>query len=700
MTIEDRITALLADAPQGLRKGQIRRALIDGDDFDNEAFKEAFATMPRDGTILRGRGGVYQLPQHSKLVAGTLSVNPRGFGFVKPDADPDELGDIFIPPKDIGTALSGDRVLVSVEQKNDPRGRAGSVAKVLQERRREVAGTFAMDQGFPYFRPMHRDMPELVPLLAPEDNEASEFPPADGAWMVGRILPRDSSRQPLEAEFVTLINDDDTLSADLDAVVAEFDLPERYCPEDERRASQLKPREIDREDCSRLPVVTIDPEDAKDFDDGISIENGGERGAVVVGVHIADVAAYAAPGSELDIEARKRGFTAYLPGRTLPMLPRPLAADLCSLREGQPRNAHSVFLTIDEASGEVRDFRRVRSRIQVAKRLAFTEVQQLIEQGELPSDCPRAIGKNLNRLVQLARRMRKRRSRKETFLRIHAPDVRVRCAEDPPRILGLERQQQTEANQLVEEYMLAANSAVGCELRNRGIPGVYRIHPEPKARDLESFRDWLNESLSIKVDKLKSREGMNQFLEKHEGTPLGTAIGSAFLRSLQRASYAPEPALHFGLGKECYAHFTSPIRRYSDLLVHQQLWAADQNEELRSKEELAEFAETISERERQTDEAVFAAQDRLKLRYLEERAAEGDDPAMEGVVMRVSAERSTVFLPSVGIFGMLPHNSHQHGRRSGRRNSPPRCGEVVYVEPTETDVVRNELELRRVRLRT
>lgn len=698
MSLKERIVAELKDHPKGIRKGTLRRHLIEEKEFDNEEFKDAFEELNHSGTVFKRKGGLYVLSENTDTVPGTLTVTSRGFGFVRPDHDPDGQGDIFIPQKGLHTALSRDHVLVAIDDRDDPRGASGHIVKVLEARRREVVGTFTMLEGFSYVRPMHRDMPEYIPLVCPDQTE-EEWPPEDGSWILVELLPRQSSRDPLEAQFLRTINADDTLSADLDAIVVEFDLPAPYTRKQEKEAEHLEPRQIEREDCTGITIMTIDPVDAKDFDDGISIQPGPDKGTVTVGVHIADVAAYIAPGDPLDEEARSRGFTAYLPGRTLPMLPHPLAAELCSLRENQDRQAHSVFLDINEKTGEVLRARRTRSMVRVAKRLSFDEVQHFIETEE-NADWPKAVRQGLLRLVRLATQMRMRRAETEKFLLIDAADVRVRCTENPPRILGLEKQEQNEAHALVEEYMLAANSAVAEELQRRKIPGLYRVHPEPNGKDLEEFRTWLSDSLSLKAGSLSSREDMNRFLDGHRGSAVGTAIGAAFLRTMQRASYAAEPALHFGLGKTLYSHFTSPIRRYSDTLVHQQLWEADTGGTLRSVDECEEVAALVTELESKVDEACFAAQDRLKLRYLEERDEAGENMMLEGVVTRVFAERSMLYVPDLGLNGVLPHGGgHARKVRARKAPAPPRPGDVIYVEPDTTDLVRNELQFRRVRMR-
>ncbi len=703
--LEDKILELLREPTTGLRASEIRRHLNLSSSAEIRQCRTKLRELCDSGKLVKRRGGRYWRTQASNLASGKLSVNPRGFGFVSRDDAPDQP-DIFIPPKGMHMAMSGDRVQVSLTDVDDERGPSGIIVQVLETGQDEITGVYLNLFGKGYLSPMRRDFPESIPVAEVSLPEGQEI--ADGDWVAARVLPRSHPGERLEVCVCRRIGKADSVAGDLDAIVNEFNLLPPYSSEEKRQAGQTIPREIGREDLQALPIVTVDPEDAKDFDDALSFQWDGQSDTVTVGIHIADVAAYIAPDSPLDLKARERGFTAYLPGRTLPMLPKPLAAELCSLREDQPRRAHSVFLTVSRSSGEVIGQRRVHSLIRVCKRLSFNQVEDFLQERPIPP-WPPEVHDTLAGLRDTYRVMRQTRAAREEFMELESNDVRVMCAEDPPRIVGLKRSEPNESHALVEEFMLAANSAVAKELAQRRIPGVYRIHDQPRPADIDEFRRWLKDSLSIKLGSMRDRAGMNRFLEKIAKTPFRDIAASAFLRTLQRAVYAAGPGEHFGLGKSLYCHFTSPIRRYSDLLVHQQLWAADAGEPFRTPSQCGDLAKACTELEANNDSAYFAAVDRLKLRYIGQQAEANEAVYYEGIVASRQKDRLSVFIPELGLYGSIPTRSTRRPPRMPARRReqhkamhPPlnyRCGEIIFVEVEKADTVKGLLELRPMRVR-
>ncbi len=626
-------------------------------------------------------------------VEGIISVHPRGFGFVSTDQEKD----VFIPPPHVNTALSADRVQVRIESE-DERGPVGKVEKIIERGHTEIIGVLAIDihTDEPAIRPLRRDLPEFIPLdLTPPVKEKGQKQgktisqkPEEGDWIaVQLVFPRKSS-QELRAGFLRVIAKPGTIAADLDAIVAEFGLLPPYSMSENRRAAAVKPVSIERERIEPSAViVTIDPEDAKDFDDAVSLHPGPTAETMVAGVHIADVAAYIEPGSELDQAAAQRGFTAYLPGRTLHMLPPALAAEQCSLSEGVENLAHSVFLTIDCNTGEVLDSRRCHSRLTVTKRLSFEQVQALID-GESPTAIPENVASAVLSLHHLAATMRRHRAKSEQFLQLETREVRIVCDESAARITGLKRMTASAADHLVEEFMLAANVATAEELRRRELGALYRIHPEPKPVDIEEFVKWTREiGLGRSTGRLDSRKSVNNFLSRIKQRHDAEIVTSMFLRTLSRATYSAAPGLHYGLGKESYCHFTSPIRRYSDLLVHQQLWAADQGKNGRSHEECTRTAKLCTNLEKNNDDANFAALDRLKIRYIQELRMQGERLIYEGIVSRITGEGLLVFLPDLGIFGTMPKKAVPR-KSSGK---VWKSGNLVYVKVHKANPVRGQL---------
>ena len=703
--LKQRIIVLLKErGADGMRRCDLRRRLGVAARAELVNFRETFRELQADGTIIKKRRSRYILAESAALVSGVLVVNPRGFGFVTPA----EGGvDIFIPPKGLDTAISGDRVLVAVSDEADERGPSGVVRKIVARAHSELTGRLTENDGCPCVRPLRRSLPDSVRVegMSAEGEAASAQP---GDWVVVRLLPQACARDPLRAEFVRRLTTGSTVSDDLDAVAHEYGLAPPYDGEQISAAARLCPRPMQRESLEHETVITIDPEDAKDFDDALSIHAGGREDTTVVGVHIADVAAYVPPGSELDACARTRAFTAYLPGRTLPMLPEPLASNMCSLVEGEKRLTHSVFLEISRSSGEVLAVRRSRTLIRVSRRLSFTEVQTFIE-GETDNGWPVEVSHAVAAMQHLATAMRRRRSAREVFLDLAHPEIRVLCEGTPPRVAGMISVDQTEAHALVEEFMLAANSAVAGQLETLRIPALFRIHGDPKPSAIGEFKRWASKVPKLRVKDLGDRGAINRFLAAIRDRAVRELVGNALLSAMERAAYAAVSGTHYGLGKSCYCHFTSPIRRYPDLLVHQQLLAHELGEPARGRAECEDIAAQTSAAERNSDEAYYAAVDRLKLRYLRDLAAAGQALFYEGIVARIAADGLAAYVPELGMYGLVPRNllGHDHfvrsrdfsmlkGRRSGKTY---KCGDVIYVQIRRADTVKGVLHLQPVQTR-
>jgi ribonuclease R len=577
------------------------------------------------------------------------------------------------------------------------------VRKVIERGYEFVTGRLVLlDEGLGV-RPLRRGLPDAVPLTTAEPELAGAAEPGD--WVVVRLLPPGNDRAAVAAEFVRRVAGGSSLAGDLDAIVSEYGLKPPYTAVETAAAAAALPCDVPRQDGEAMTVVTIDPEDAKDFDDGLSLESGPSLDTVIVGVHIADVAAYVGRGSALDTAARERSFTAYLPGRTLPMLPRPLASDQCSLIAGEPRLAHSVFLEISAAESRVLRTWRARTRIRVTRRLSFDQVLRFLE-GGAADGWPDAVKRTVRELARLADGLRARRAREEEFLDLALPDVRVRCEGDPPRVVGIERIEANAAHALVEEFMLAANVAVAQELIVQRIPGLFRVHGAPKAHDLVDFRDWARRTLGDKPGDLGHRGTANRFLRRLAATPLRDVVLGAFLCSQQRAVYSATAGLHYGLGKHGYCHFTSPIRRYPDLVVHQQLLAHDLGLLPRDEAECRDLAAHCSTAEVNNDAAHYAAVDRLKLRYVRELAETCADLRYEGIVSRVVADGLVVYVPELGMYGRMARGglggetvrsrADRGVLRGVRSGKTYKCGDVIYAQVRRADVVKGTLQLQPV----
>ena len=633
-----------------------------------------------------------------ELAEGIFCAAAGGFGFVeRPGGE-----NIFIPAPKVGRAVTGDRVSVRI---TDPAGRknlgpAGEIAAVLARGRKYVTGELLPGRTI---RPLDEHFNGKIHVAG------SVRGIRVGDWVRVRLLDSGPKfTESLRGEIVDRIGETGSIAADLQAVVAEFGLPDPYSEADDQAALKLKPRPIVRENLQKLFTITVDPEDAMDFDDAVSLSEGAQPGTVELGVHIADVAAWVAAGKKFDRKAAERGFSAYLPGRFLPMLPPALTSRI-SLRAGVESPAHSVLFTIRENTGRILSVRRIHSLIEVDLRLNYDELQDFIEHPRrLPDGWTAPQRDRIARLVRLVRRMHARRMEQEHPLQIDTCEVRVLCDSASMTLTGLKKNCSREAEQLVEECMLAANSAVANELIERRVPGIYRVHAPPQDAKLDDFSRTLQADFRLASGDLSERAVCERFLENLPDDPRKPVILSNFLRSLPRAVYAAEPAFHYGLGKYRYAHFSSPIRRYTDLLVHRQLWALDTGGKLMPKDFLAEQAQRCSGLEERNDNAYFAACDRLKLHYLHQQ----DDPSREfpavyeAVIARLMPAGVLCNIDELGMFGFIPAErllrsgvqfNHKSRRfRAGRGHAMYKCGDIVYVVLDSLDFVRGRAVFRPV----
>lgn len=625
-------------------------------------------------------------------LTGMLTVTHSGYGFVKPDDGEKFPLDAFIPPQNLRQALDGDHVLIAISPGENGKGPVGEVLEVLTPGRKTFVGEVLAGR---VVRPLDKSLPEELPIAGGLKGSKR------GDWVKLKLL-RGDREDGHAVRIDSTIGPAGSVKGDLDAVCAEFELPPPYTQEEDAAAAQVVPRSIEREDFRKKFTVTIDPEDAKDFDDALSIAPGKTRSLLEVGVHIADVAAWVTPKSPLDKGAYLRSFTAYLPGRTLPMLPKSLTA-LISLHENADCPAHSVIFQIERATGKIVEYRRCHTLVRIAKRLDYGTVQRFIDAGEAPADWSAPFRSKMKMLTQITQKMRQIRLKEDRFLDLALPEIRVLCDENADKVSGVAAKIQRESEFVVEECMLAANSAIGQELRKIGVAGLYRIHQEPEPDKLDEFMGLMADHFALSTGDLSHRENCLKFIASLPEGPRKPLILNMFLRALPRAMYAEKPALHYGLGKINYCHFTSPIRRYPDLVVHQQLWNYDLKQRTRPASGMAVLAEQLSAREENNDNAYFAASDRLKLRYLAEQMERTGENFYEGIIAKITNNGFLAEIPEVGIYGFIPKENlpYNASRRGGkmidtRNRQSYKVGDFVYLRLSMIDTARGSAEFKPV----
>ncbi len=579
-TIREKIAALLRAPDYRPRdRDEIAQALhAKGRDRVN--VRTTLRELERAGEIVRIRKNRYVLPAEADLVTGKLSIHQAGFGFLVPEKSGEP--DIFVAAENTGTAMNGDRVVVRISR-DIPQRRAkvragpalrqrseGRVIRILERARDTIVGTLQQSKNFYYVVP---DDPRLVHNVYVQVPPREKLPkaPASGDKVVVRLEDWQSRHVNPEGEIVEVLGAANAPGIDMLSIIRKYGLPTEFpknvIDEANRIPKSVEQRMIEgREDLRNKFIATIDPDDARDFDDAIDVEKIDNDGGWRLGVHIADVSAYVTPGNALDREARRRGNSVYLPDRVIPMLPERLSNGVCSLNPGVDRLTFSVFIEFDK-SGRAKNARFARTVIRSAKRLTYKEAYAILK-----SKPDSELSQRLHTAWELASLLRRNRF-EHGSLDLDFPEVKV-YVDANGKPTRLDRVENDESHQLIEEFMLAANEAVARELRHRSIPTIYRVHEDPDPEKLGEYREFIL-SFGYKVGDLSHRKEIQRFLASIRGEPEEQALKIGLLKSLKRARYAAQPLGHYGLAKANYLHFTSPIRRYADLVVHRTLAERD-----------------------------------------------------------------------------------------------------------------------------
>ncbi|MFQ5537894.1 MAG: ribonuclease R [Gemmatimonadota bacterium] len=623
--LEERILEALAGSRRGPLKPKDLARTLRIPEEEYRRFKRALSGMVRAGKVYRVKGNRYALPRSMDLIVGTLSITRSGDGFLRPE---DGGSDVFIPVAQLASAMDGDRVVVRIEHRPRDRSPVGRVIRILERAHGTVVGTLHQGRRHAYVVPLDRRVSRDL-IIPPGDEGDAE----DGDVVVARFISYgEGGRSPL-GEVERVLGKLSDPGVDILAVAYSYglvlDFPAKVLKAAEKAAKEgldeVGEQRADRRD---LLVFTIDPADAKDHDDALSVEVR-EGGRWEVGVHIADVSHYVPEGGAVDREARSRGTSVYLADRTIPMLPERLSGDVCSLRQDADRLAVSIFLELD-AKGAVHRRRVQRTLIRSRSRLAYEEVQAVLDgEASVGEDVDRA----LRSLDDLARAVRARRMARGA-LDLDLPEARVILDEDgwPLDIQKIER---LEAHRLVEDFMILANEAIAQESAARGLPVLYRVHERPareKAEELAEFLSRLGHRIPRKKT-LRPRD-VQRLLEAVRGRPEEDLVTGVVLRAMKRARYDPENLGHFGLASRAYLHFTSPIRRYPDLVVHREVVRSLVHGEPPREVDPAEMkhlAEHLSEREQSADEAERDSVAMKKVEFMERHLGDTFDGRITGV---------------------------------------------------------------------
>ena len=595
-----------------------------------EEFKELVKTlvkMEAQGLIVRSRSNRYGLPERMNLLRGRFIGHSKGFGFVAPDEE--GMDDIFIPPHEINGALNGDTVLIRVLKETSGDRREGTVTKIVERGKTSFVGTFQANRGFGFVVPDDKKMSMDI-FVAKEDTLGA----VDGHKVVVEITNWPDQVKSATGMITKILGHRNDPGVDILSIIYKHDIPPEF-PEEVVEAATQVPEEITeqdligRRDLRNETIVTIDGADAKDLDDAVTVTKNAD-GTYKLGVHIADVSYYVTQDSILDKEAYDRATSVYLTDRVIPMIPHRLSNGICSLNPQVDRLTLSCEMIIDSA-GQVIKHEIFQSVIKTTERMTYTDVYKILEErDENPELVERykPLIPMFELMAELAQVLRNRRMSRGA-IDFDFKESKVLVQEDgwPIDIVLRER---TVAERLIEEFMLVANETVAEHFHWMELPFIYRIHEDPKPEKLQRFFEFVtNFGLVIKgTGNSIHPKALQEILKSIEGLPEEPVISTMLLRSLQQAKYYPESIGHFGLSADYYTHFTSPIRRYPDLIVHRlirtYLINGDTSKEtvVHWNSVMGEIAEHTSERERRAVDAERDTDALKKAQYMSDKIGE------------------------------------------------------------------------------
>ena len=676
----------------------VSRALHLSAAADLDALTKRLAAMLRDGQLIQNRRGGYGVARKLDLIPGSVIANSEGFGFLRPDAGGEDL---YLSPAEMRKVLHGDRVLASVVGV-DRRGRSqGAIVEVLERRSSRLVGRVVEENGLVLVTPDDRRLHQDI-LIAPGKDRGARA----GQIVIAEITdPPTAQRGPM-GRILAVLGERLTPSLVVEMAIASHDLPNEWPAVVLRDAARVEPEVTEAEkqgrvDLRGLPLVTIDGDDARDFDDAVYAEPNGNGYRLIVA--IADVSHYVQSGTPLDAEAYNRATSVYFPGFVVPMLPETLSNGICSLNPKVERLCMVCDMQVDE-TGEVARSKFYPALMRSHARLTYTRVWQAI--GEKDRDAQREYAdvlpqlRHLHALYKLLAKARQRRG----AIEFESREVEFRLGANG-EVVQLGSYERNDAHKLIEECMIAANVEAAKYLQKKRIPAPYRVHAPPPASKYDDLLEFLREfKLTLPPLAQVTPGDFSALLKKVRKRPDASLIESVLLRSQSLAVYQPDDPGHFGLGLETYTHFTSPIRRYPDLLVHRAIRYALSGGKPSAYEysptQMASLCVHCSHNERRADEAERDVDERYKCAWMEKHVG-GE---FEGIVSGVASFGLFVELTESKITGLvhitqLP-NDYYHFDATRRLLAGERRGLKFRLgDPVRVQVLRASLEDRKIDFR-
>ena len=697
--LEKRIIELLKHPDyRPLKAGQLARALaVSPEDYPQ--FKQTLEHLRRAGHIVIGAGNLIMPPALSGLIIGTFRANRKGFGFVMP-LEPTSHDDLFVPEGAAGGAMTGDTVTARVVSKSKRAGLpryTGQVIDILERANNRFVGTLLKEPDGWIVQP---DGSSFVKPISVDDVGAKNARQKDK--VVVEILSYPTGKYLARGVIIEVLGRAGQYEAETQSIIRRYHLPSGFdadCLDQAHEAAGgFDPEQLDgRGDITDKVIITIDPPDAKDFDDAISLERDA-RGNWILGVHIADVSHFVPADSPLDAEAKNRGNSIYLPGRTLPMLPEVLSNGVCSLQPGQKRSVKSVYLTYDP-EGNVLSRKFANSIMCSTQRLTYQQADKILK-GHT-KDAKPGVLELLKNMETLSRTIEIRRI-KNGMIHLDLPETEL-VIDKSGRVVDAHPADASYPHTIIEMFMVETNEAVASLLDRLNVPFIRRIHPEPDALSVKNLAQ-LVRGFGFSMPRNPGRAAIQDLLAAVKGADCELAINLAVLRSLEKARYAPLNIGHYALASTHYCHFTSPIRRYADLLVHRTLQCHLQNRLDRAKQiaagqDLLQMGEHITFTEQRAEDAEKDLTKVLILQMLSKRIGDELDCVVTGLTNFGVFVQSRKF----GIEGLIrkedlgpdqwQYNERAHCITGERSGYTVRLGQSVKVRIDSVNIPARQLNL-------
>lgn len=710
-------------------RGQDRRTFtfrdvvrfLDLDSDDRRDLQHYLDELDTQGIIHRIKRGQYALPSRQSMVSGLLQCHRDGYGFVRPDDRTQFDQDIFIPARNMEEAMHGDRVLIKVAARKRPRRRGretdsepqerleGTVLRVLERGHPSIVGRYCDHPRFPMVVPLDARMFQDIMIPRRQSKGALH-----GQVVVVSLSVPPGPRQTAQGQIIEILGYPDDPGIEYKIVSHKYGLPTEFSPETQEEVAAFADRisageRAGREDFLDEIAVTIDGETARDFDDAVTLKKL-PSGHYLLGVHIADVAHYVREGTALDADAYARGTSVYFPDRAIPMLPPKLSSGICCLKPGEDRLVFSVLMEVD-GRGEVVRRRFAEGILRSRERMTYPSVARILVDRD-PAERSRcsAFAPMLETMEELCTILADKRHRRGA-VDFDLPEAAIEF-DRGGRVIGVVQAERNIAHRIIEEFMLLANETVAARLAESGGPALYRVHEQPDPQKVEDFAQF---ALALGYRLEKGRDGayrqrdFQRFISRIEGRAEGRFLVYLMLRSFMQARYAAENAGHFGLAATAYTHFTSPIRRYPDLIVHRLLKECLQERPSQAWQgkmtaQLPEMAAWTSARERNADEAEREIEKIKKVQFMSDKIGE----EFEGFVFSVLRQGFFVELLDHFVEGFVPagtliddrydYHERTHSFAGAQRHLHFRPGSKVLVRLDHADREAFRLTFSAVRL--